>query len=89
MAGYSGTPLIKKLGIKAGQVVQFIGAPAGYLKLLGPLPEGVQVRSADHRNPMSGGVQNERLDFVQVFTRERNELKKLLPRLMKQMGRQG
>ncbi len=35
MAGYSGTPLIKKLGLKPGHVAQFIGAPKGYFKLLG------------------------------------------------------
>lgn len=41
MAGYSGTPLAQKLGIKAGQKVITINAPAGYSKLLEPLPEAV------------------------------------------------
>ena len=41
MAGYSGTPLAKKLGIKAGQSVCTIGAPSNYRKLLQPLPEKV------------------------------------------------
>jgi len=39
MAGYSGTPLIKKLGIKAGAKIILINQPANYLKLLGVLPE--------------------------------------------------
>ena len=41
MAGYSGTPLAQKLGIKAGQKVATIGRPAGYGKLLAPLPDAV------------------------------------------------
>jgi len=45
-AGYSGTPLPKKLGIKPGSVVALLGAPAGFAKhTLGPLPEGVRLRS--------------------------------------------
>lgn len=38
MAGYSGTPLVKKLGIKAGSRVFAESAFSGYAKLLGPLP---------------------------------------------------
>src|ERR1043166_776853 len=41
MAGYSGTPLAQKLGIKPGQKVITLNAPAGYPKLLAPLPEAV------------------------------------------------
>jgi len=43
MAGYSKTPLIKKLGIKEGFKVRLIHPPENYLDLLGPLPEGVQL----------------------------------------------
>jgi hypothetical protein len=42
MAGYSGTPLAKKLGIKAGHEIFLSGAPDHYLKLVAPLPEGVR-----------------------------------------------
>ncbi len=45
-AGYSGTPLIKKLGIKPGQRIAIIGSPPDYWDLLRPLPEGVQVVEA-------------------------------------------
>lgn len=79
MAGYSSTPLIKKLGLKPGHVAQFIGAPEGYFKLLGPLPEGVQVQSEKR------GARHESLDFVHIFATERAALEKLLPRLMKQI----
>ena len=33
-AGYSGTPLLKKLGIKAGWKIRLINAPADYFALL-------------------------------------------------------
>jgi len=41
MAGYSGTPLAKKLGIDAGSIVFADHAPADYASLLAPLPDGV------------------------------------------------
>ena len=44
MAGYSGTPLSKKLGIKAGAAVAFPGAPAGFTERLEPLPDAVTVK---------------------------------------------
>jgi hypothetical protein len=43
-AGYSGTPLPRKLGIKAGYRVALIGAPPGFEKTLGPLPDGAVAR---------------------------------------------
>jgi hypothetical protein len=44
LAGYSGTPLPKKLGIKAGFTVGLIGAPKDFEKTLGQLPEEVTLR---------------------------------------------
>jgi len=41
MAGYSGTPLPKKLGIKPNSTVALAGAPAGFEETLGDLPAGV------------------------------------------------
>src|SRR3954468_7163066 len=41
MAGYSKTPLAQKLGIKPGMKVAALNPPAGYRKLLAPLPAGV------------------------------------------------
>jgi hypothetical protein len=46
MAGYSGTPLAKKLGIKPGSSVFVHGAPMAYEQLLEPMPDGVNVQSA-------------------------------------------
>lgn len=48
MAGYSGTPLAKKLGIKPGSAIFVVAAPGHYDELLAPLPEGVKrVRKID------------------------------------------
>lgn len=44
MAGYSGTPLSKKLGIKPGHTVALLDPPAGASALLEPRPDGVEVR---------------------------------------------
>src|SRR5215831_6888626 len=43
MTGYSGTPLVKKLGIKAGAKMFVEAAPKNYLKLVGSLPQGAKV----------------------------------------------
>ena len=50
-AGYSGTPLPKKLGIKPGFVVALVDAPPDFRATLGELPEGVEFRTkADARS---------------------------------------
>lgn len=46
-AGYSGTPLPRKLGIKPGHRVSFIHAPAGFAQTLGALPHDVAVADDD------------------------------------------
>lgn len=42
-AGYSGTPLARKLGIKEGATVAVLGAPPGFAADLEPLPDGVEL----------------------------------------------
>ena len=49
-AGYSGTPLAKKLGLKPADLVSVLDAPAGFRKLLDPLPEGVRFVSKFDKN---------------------------------------
>lgn len=66
MAGYSGTPLIKKLGIKTGQRVALLGGPPGYRKALEPLPEKVKWTEQLGEN----------LDFIQLFVITQAELKR-------------
>ncbi len=45
MAGYSGTPLIKKLGIQPGYKIFVVRPPESYWIWLGPLPDDVQIKS--------------------------------------------
>ena len=64
MAPYKGTPLPKKLGIKADSVVALVSAPDGFEETLGELPEGVSVRR-QARQP---------LDLTLWFVRSRKDL---------------
>jgi hypothetical protein len=50
-AGYSGTPLPQKLGIKEGHVVAALDGPANLDALLTPLPDGVTVRDSARGAP--------------------------------------
>ena len=68
LAGDSGSPLLQKLGIKPGMAVTLIHPPAGYLKMLGPLPEGTRLLNRIARGS----------SFAQLFTTDRNELRKYL-----------
>jgi hypothetical protein len=61
MAGYSGTPLVRKLGIREGSVVALLGAPDGFVDLLAGLPDGVSFRQrAQGRFDMAISFQTER-----------------------------
>lgn len=53
-AGYSGTPLARKLGIGEGTSVVLLGAPAGFDEVLAPLPDGVRV--VRRLPPQAGGA---------------------------------
>ena len=64
MAGYSGTPLVKKLGVKDGFKIHAINAPADYRLLLAPLPAAVQFTSAA----------NNSTNMVHVFATKRMRL---------------
>ncbi|HEX3292376.1 MAG TPA: DUF3052 domain-containing protein [Solirubrobacterales bacterium] len=75
MAGYSGTALAKKLGIKEGHRVAFPSAPDGFRELLGELPDDVTVRSR------AAGP----LDVIVFFTKSRGELERRLPALRRAM----
>ena len=43
MAGYSGTPLVKKLGIKPASSLSLLSAPDGFTRLLTGLPRDVRI----------------------------------------------
>ena len=79
-AGYSKTPLIDKLGIKPGQRVKFVNAPANYARLIGPLPDDVKVAGPAARGP---------LDFIHLFTTRTADLVKRTATLKKQLAMDG
>jgi hypothetical protein len=64
MAGYSATPLVKKLGLKPGFNVAFVSSPAGYVSEL-DLPADVIINSRSGKP----------LDFVQLFVKSEKDLK--------------
>ena len=66
MAGYSGTPLAKKLGIRAGAGVLLAGAPLDLATALAPLPEDV------HLTDRARGTA--RFDVILLFARSAAEL---------------
>ena len=64
-AGYSGTALAKKLGVKEGSRVCVVDAPKDYAKLVAPLPQEVKlVRRVDAQT-----------DIVHIFAKERKRLR--------------
>jgi hypothetical protein len=78
MAGYSGTPLVRKLGVTDDTTILAIGAPKNYGLLLGPLPSGARI-SARGSNPR----------FVHLFTTSRDELAARLRQLRGTLAQDG
>ena len=77
MAGYSGTPLPKKLGISPGARLRFVAAPNEFAAALGPLPAGVRFAA---RCPA---------DVVVFFTERRADLDRRFARLARGLDRAG
>ena len=78
-AGYSGTPLVQKLGFKPGARFAVTGAPRGYLGLLGPLPAGSKRLSCTADG----------LDLIHVFTSEAADLQRRLVAYLPQLADDG
>ena len=76
LAGYSGTPLAKKLGIKPDYAVALVGAPDGFETTLGRLPDGVRLRRQARG----------RCDLIVWFCRSQAELVKRIESLGRQAG---
>lgn len=79
MAGYSGTPLYKKLGIKEGFRVRVKNAPDNYHQLIAPLPDNVLISTTIRS----------RIDLWHLFTKSRRELENQVPSAMKQITQDG
>lgn len=72
MAGYSQTPLAKKLGIKPGFRVKTVNAPSNYIDLLKPLPDGVVI------SPRLRGQVDIYHVFAEQYARLGDQLRKAL-----------
>lgn len=79
MVGYSGTPLVKKLGIKEGFRVAFVGAPDDFDQDLGPLPENVSEIAPPQKS----------MDFVLLFTKSAAALRRDFPKYAKTLQPNG
>jgi hypothetical protein len=68
MAGYSGTPLVKKLGIKPQAKMKVINAPKEYWDWVSPLPDGVSTSAKSE------------FDIVHLFVQSKSKFEsELLP----------
>jgi hypothetical protein len=79
LAGYSGTPLPKKLGIKQDAVVALLGAPGDFEQTLGSLPEGARLRR---------GARG-RCDLAIWFPGSRRELESKVKQMAAYAGKNG
>lgn len=77
MAGYSGNPLARKLGVRAGDRLAVLGAPDGFA--VGGLPPGVEVRR------QARGL----FDVIVSFHSRRADLVRRFPVLLRALGVDG
>ena len=75
MAGYSGKPLVEKLGIKKDFTIVLLNVPKHYLTLVAPLPDGVTIAK---------NITN-KSDLIHLFVTTKIELSKLLNTVMAKM----
>lgn len=80
MAGYSGTPLIKKLGIKPENRILLVNHPDNFFELLGEFPENVELVKHDDTEP---------IDFIHLFCRELETLHNSFPILKDKLAKDG
>ena len=78
-AGYSGTPLARKLGIKDGFLVVTINAPDNYAELIEPLPNAVSIYDCSAVDA----------DLIHLFTNSRDELFGKLAEYARQIKQNG
>jgi len=79
MAGYSGTPLAKKLGINAGSRVRLIDPPENYFDLVAPLPDDVEISTKLRTD----------VDLCHLFVKRVGELRSSLPKLIGMIRQDG
>ncbi len=82
MAGYSGTPLVTKLGIKPDSRVCFVDPPDSFEETLDGLPPGVELSA-------SGRGRHRKLDVIVWFTKSRSQLFKRFLKIAKLLSPAG
>ncbi len=79
MAGYSGAPLVRKLGLKPAMTAVFVGAPDDYEATLGPLPDDLRIKKR-----LVGLV-----EFAQVFCPNQRVMRQRVPTAVRALARDG
>lgn len=80
MAGYSGTPLPRKLGIRQGGNIALLDVPSNIDRELGKVVREI-------KNPTGGSARP--LDFVLVFVKNKDDLKRQIPKLAARLAPTG
>ena len=78
MAGYSATPLIKKLGIKSGMKISIINAPEDFWEAVAEMPEVTIITKP-----------TKEMDFILFFAETKKEYEKNFPKLAKRLAPTG
>ena len=78
-SGYSGTPLIKKLGIKKNYRVRLINSPENYFDLLGELPNGVKFLQR----------KSSKIDFIHLFAKDVKTFEKYFIKIKEEIKKDG
>ena len=79
MPGYSGTPLVRKLGVRPNEQIVALGSPKNYAALLEGLPAGATITNRLQAAPV----------FVHLFATERADLQKKLALLRDRLDETG
>ena len=80
MAGYSPTPLVKKLGIKEGFIIKLINEPSYYLNLFADFPASISYSENENKHT---------IDFIHLFCTTFKELENNAPILKSQLKKDG
>jgi len=79
MAGYSGTPLVKKLGIRESAVLYLYRPPENYFDWVLPVPSNVKVKTR-----LTGPF-----DFIHIFVKSNEDFQREFARCQKHLGKDG
>ena len=78
-SGYSGTPLVKKLGIKDNFRVRLIHSPENYFDLLGELPSDVKFLQRKSKE----------VDFIHLFAKDIKTFEKSFFKIKEEIKKDG